>query len=84
MASHRMIFTGHTPIAIQETERLPLPLDPAMQTWKLLALSLPVFRTLMPLEEGLPEYDTMIVGFAVKPDRDTVVQDTPVTVVVPY
>ena len=73
------------PIAIQFTFRLPEPEEPAIQTWKLVVDSLPVFSTAIPLEDGLPAYDTMIVGVAVNPAvRLTVVQDTPVTVVCPY
>ena len=41
------------PIAIQLTFRVPEPEDPAIQTWKLLEDSLPVFRTAIPLEDGL-------------------------------
>ena len=73
------------PMAIQLTFRVPEPEDPAIQTWKLLEDSLPVFRTAMPLDVGFPAYDTIIVGVAVNPAvRLTVVQDTPVTLVWPY
>ena len=75
----------HVPIAIQFTFRLPEPEEPAIQTWKLVVDSLPVFSTAIPLEDGLPAYDTTIVGVAVNPAvRLTVVQETPVTVVCPY
>ena len=74
--------TGQTPMASQFTLRLPDPDEPAIQTWKLVVDSLPVFRTAIPLEDGFPAYDTMIVGVLVNPAvKLTVVQDTPVTVV---
>ena len=43
----------YAPIAIQLTLRVPEPEDPAIQTWKLVVDSLPVFRTAIPLEDGL-------------------------------
>ena len=71
-------------MAIQFTVLLPLPLEPAIHTWKLDADSLCVFSTLMPLDDALFANETTMIGFAEKPESDTVDQDTPLTVVDPY
>ena len=71
-------------MAIQLTFRLPEPEEPAIHTWKLLADSLCVFSTDMPLEDGFPAKETTMVGVFVNPDRLTVVHETPETVVWPY
>ena len=78
------LFVLYVPIAIQFTVLLPLPLDPDIHTWKLEADSLCVFSTLMPLDEALLANDTTMMGFAEKPESETVVHETPDTVVDPY
>ena len=63
---------------------MTLLLVPHIQTWNEVADSFPVFSGLILLEDEFPAYETTTMGVTVKPDRFTVVQETPEIVVEPY